>query len=190
VSTLHCPRCQVPLPVEFAGKEDLAPCPGCGALLQAEVFPALFRPPALVNAGEKVMIEGEASCFYHPRKKAVVPCESCGRFLCALCDIELNDQHLCPSCLETGRKKGKLVNLQNQRTCYDRMALGVSILALLLWPMAPIIGAVVIYLVVRYWKASLSLVRPSKLRFVAAFILGASEVAGGVLFYYYLFSHP
>ncbi len=66
--------------------------------------------------------------------------------------MELNDQHLCPACLEAGKKKGKIVNLQNQRTCYDRMALGISVLALLIWPLAPIFGAIVIYLVIRYWK--------------------------------------
>jgi len=188
VNALHCPRCQVLLPVEFAGKPDVAPCPGCGEKLQAEVFPALFRPPAPVNTGEKLMIEGEASCFYHPSKKAVVPCGSCGRFLCALCDVELNDQHLCPSCLESGKKKGKITNLQNQRTCYDRMALGLSVLAVPLWFFAPVIGAIVIFLVVRHWKSPMSLVRGSKTRLVIAAGLGAAEMVGSVIFYYYLFT--
>jgi len=187
---LKCSRCQTPLPVELVGRTDLTPCPGCGELLQVEVFPALFRPPAPVNAGEKLVVESESSCFYHPQKRAVVPCASCGRFLCALCDVELNDQHLCPSCLETGKKKGKIVNLQNQRTCYDRIAFGLSILPMpILWFAAPVIGAIVVYIVVRYWKAPLSLVRASRARFVIAIILGLTEVVGGTLFYYYLFTH-
>ena len=71
-----------------------------------------------------MLVDGEASCFYHPAKKAVLPCESCGRFLCAVCDVEMNGQHLCPACLASGKKKGRLKQLENRRTLYDSLALG------------------------------------------------------------------
>lgn len=173
----------------MAGQPELVPCPSCRELLQVDVFPALFRPPAPVNTGEKLVVEGEASCFYHPAKKAVVPCVSCGRFLCALCDVELNDQHLCPSCLETGKKKGKIVNLQNQRTRYDRMAFGLGMVAFVvppLWFIMPMTGAMTIYIAVRYWKAPLSLVTTHKGWFVAGAILGVVQIFVGVLFYYFM----
>src|SRR5438874_13754528 len=82
-------------------------------------------------------MEGEAGCFYHPQKRAIIPCAACGRFLCALCDVELNDEHLCPVCLETGRKKGKLTQLETKRTLYDSSALILSVLPIIcLWPLS------------------------------------------------------
>src|ERR1044071_2257196 len=112
--SVTCTRCESPLgPNNLSA---LAPCPSCGTPIEAEVFPAMFRPIAAAVRGENVVIEGESSCFYHPQKKAVVPCDVCGRFLCALCDIELNDQHLCPGCLQSGQKKGQLVDVERSRT--------------------------------------------------------------------------
>src|SRR4029453_12242931 len=62
-----------------------APCPACGTLLEVEVFPAFHRSLPAVAAAEAVLTDEEASCFFHPEKKAVVPCQACGRFLCLLC---------------------------------------------------------------------------------------------------------
>jgi hypothetical protein len=189
VNTLRCPRCQIGLPVALTGPPELVPCPGCREPLHVDVFPALFRPPPPVSVGEKVLIEGEASCFYHPQKKAVVPCASCGRFLCALCDVELNDQHLCPSCLETGKKKGKIVNLQNQRIRYDRLAFSLGIVPFLippLWFILPVTGIGAIYVVARYWKSPLSLVTGHKGWFIAGLVLGFVQIGVGIFLYYHL----
>src|SRR5947209_7072732 len=120
-----CGKCKTPLVETIFNLEDLASCPACGSRLQIQVFPALFRRLAPGRSGEAVMEESEASCFYHPQKKAVLPCEGCGRFLCALCDCELNGRHLCPSCLEGGRKKKKIKSLENHRVLYDSAALAL-----------------------------------------------------------------
>ena len=189
MNVLRCPRCQSPLPVEMLNQPGLAACPGCRESLHVDAFPALFRPPPPVNVGEKVVVEGEASCFYHPQKKAVVPCASCGRFLCALCDVELNDQHLCPSCLDTGKKKGKIVNLQNQRTRYDRLAFTLGCVPFLippLWFVMPVTGLGVIYVVIRYWKAPLSLVAGHKGWYIAGLVLAVAQIFVGSVFYYFL----
>src|SRR5690242_2965864 len=129
--SVACPRCEAVLPAESFNLSSLVPCPSCKAGLLVNVFPALNRPPAAVRASEVLLIDGEASCFYHANKKAVVACEGCGRFLCALCDVELNDKHLCPQCLEAGRTKGKIKDLQNHRMLYDDLALTLSILPML-----------------------------------------------------------
>ena len=105
--SVQCPKCQTPLLENAINSFGLAPCPGCQNLLQLEIFPALFRQNAPAQAGEGLLVEGESTCFYHSGKKAVLPCQGCGRFLCALCDCELNGEHFCPACLETGRPKGK-----------------------------------------------------------------------------------
>src|SRR5262245_64413079 len=108
-----CTKCRTPLSADMAKLATFASCPACGASLHIEVFPALFRRLAPGSAGEAVMLDGESSCFYHPQKKAVVPCAECGRFLCALCDCELNDQHFCPACLESGKKKKRITDLED-----------------------------------------------------------------------------
>ncbi|MDB6110843.1 MAG: hypothetical protein JWR69_2593, partial [Pedosphaera sp.] len=71
---VSCGKCKTPLAETVFNLEDLTPCPGCGSRLQAQVFPALFRRFTPGRSGEAVMEESEASCFYHPQKKAVLPC--------------------------------------------------------------------------------------------------------------------
>src|SRR5689334_13554458 len=97
--TVQCGSCSAPVPQSLFNQPDLAPCSQCGRLLQVEVFPAFFRPIAKGRDADPLLVDGEASCFYHPQKKASLPCDACGRFLCALCDCELHGQHFCPGCL-------------------------------------------------------------------------------------------
>jgi hypothetical protein len=175
--TVACTKCRAPLPPALYNAPELRPCPHCNARLQVEVFPAALRPPGPGAAGEAVIIDGEASCFYHPAKKAVVPCESCGRFLCALCDVEMNGQHLCPGCLESGKKKGKLKQLENRRTLYDNMALAVALYPLIFAPVTLISAPVALYIAIRYWNAPNSIVPRSRWRAVLAIIIALLEMA-------------
>src|SRR5437763_12452377 len=122
-SSVLCPKCKTPLPAMVLNQLDLTPCPACSVPLQVEIFPALFRRAAAGRDGEAVLVETESTCFYHPQKKAVLPCEACGRFLCVLCDCELHGKHYCPACLEVGRKKRKIKSLETERTLYDSLAL-------------------------------------------------------------------
>src|SRR5580698_3579478 len=126
---ISCPNCQAGLTDGNFNHPGLSPCPVCGAQLQVEVFPAMFRKTNPGQSAQPVMVEGESSCFFHPQKKAVVPCAGCGRFLCALCDCDFGGEHFCPACLEAGKSKGKIKAFDNRRTCYDGIAL-----ALALWP--------------------------------------------------------
>ncbi len=181
-ATLTCPKCQSPLVGGLFNLNALQPCPSCASPLQVEVFPALFRGPEAGATGEAITAEGEASCFFHPQKRAALPCEGCGRFLCQLCDVELNGQHLCPTCLDLGKKKGKLKSLENHRVLYDRAALLCTTLPLLLgiWPSAA--GAPIgLYLCIRYWNAPGDYVRPTKWRFIVAGILAVGEIIGWII---------
>src|SRR5437763_8952566 len=129
-----CPRAGMPWPENAINLEVPEACFSCGAQVLVRLYPAAFKRLEPGKAGEAIVVEGEASCFYHPAKRASVPCATCGRFLCALCDIELNGQHVCPVCLESGKQKGKLSELENKRTLYDSAALSLTILPLLMWP--------------------------------------------------------
>lgn len=157
---------------------EFAPCPSCGAPLQVEVFPSFFRKIAPGKSAEAVMLEGESSCFYHPQKKAVLPCDGCGRFLCALCDCEIKGQHFCPACLEAGKTKGKIKNLDNQRTLYDSIALALTIYPLLIFYFTIVTAPMALFIAIRYWKSPPSIVRRTKARFIAAITLALLEIGG------------
>src|SRR5262245_42568707 len=173
---VQCPECRGSLLDGVFNQSDLVPCPTCGVPLQIELFPAFFRRISPGRDAEAVMIEGESSCFYHPAKKAVVPCDACGRFLCALCDCELNAKHYCPGCLETGKSKGKIKNLENRRTLNDSTALMVAFV--------PFFGPPVsLFLAIRYWNAPTSVVRRSKWRLILAIILSVLQIIGWVLIF-------
>jgi hypothetical protein len=185
-SVLHCPKCGAALTESRANRADLSPCPTCGSLLQVEVFPALFRPKTPGRDGEVLLVEGEASCFYHPQKKALLPCESCGRFLCGLCDCELHGRHFCPTCLETGKKKGRIKNLENERTLYDSIALALAIYPLLIFYFTVITAPMALYIALRRWNAPRSIIHRTKIRLVLAIILASAQIAGWGLGLYFL----
>jgi len=179
---LHCPKCNTVLPDAVFNQDSTAPCPGCNSPLLVQVFPALFRKPQEGKAGETILVEGEASCFYHPQKRAVIPCAACGRFLCALCDVELNDEHLCPACLETGRSKGKLNQLENKRVLYDGLALMLSVIPLLcFWPVSLATAPAAIFFAVRSLKQPASILPRTRARSYIAIVLGLLQVVGWIL---------
>jgi hypothetical protein len=177
---IHCPKCKAALLNHVFNRDEFAPCPSCNSALQIEIFPALFRPAETGHAGDVIMLEGEASCFYHPQKKAVLPCEGCGRFLFALCDCEHRGQHLCPSCLETGRTKGKIKSLENKRTRYDNMAFLMAIIAFLppIIYLSFITAPATLYIAIRYWKSPFGLTQRSRTKLVIAALIATLQIAG------------
>ncbi len=183
---LACTRCGTVL-AELAGPTSGAlVCGTCGAGLHVAAFPALFRPLVAGQPGQAIVLEGEASCFYHPQKRAVVPCQTCGRFLCALCDVELNGQHLCPACLESGQAKGRLTELQKRYTLYDSVALTLAIAPLLFWPLTCLSAPAALYVAVRHWKTPLSILPRTKIRYLLAIVLATVTLVGWGLIIYAL----
>jgi hypothetical protein len=184
-SLVKCGKCQAILFPEHFNTGQFFPCPSCEAPLAIEVFPAILQTPSAA-APEPLLVQGQSSCFYHPAKKASIVCDGCGRFLCGLCDLELNGRHLCPACLETGQRKSKFKDLENTRVLWDHIALAVALFPLLcFWP--SFLGApYALYLVVRYRKAPCSITGKSNLAFAAAGVLGLLECAGWVIFITYL----
>jgi hypothetical protein len=177
-----CSKCQTALTSPtFYNADGLVPCPSCGSQLQVQLFPAFFREEVRGSKAENVLIEGESSCFYHPQKKAVLPCDGCGRFLCALCDVELNGQHLCPTCLERGQQKGTLKSLENHRVRYDGVALLIALAPLLIWPLTLITGPGAVFFAVRHWRTPTSIVRRTKVRYVMAIVIGLAETGAWVV---------
>lgn len=188
-SLVQCPECHAWLLDGVFNQAEMAPCPACGVPLQIEIFPALFRKIATGQGGETLLVEGESSCFYHPEKKAVRPCDGCGRFLCGLCDCEFNGQHYCPTCLELGRVKGKIKNLQNQRTLYGNIALALAVYPLLIFYFTLITAPTALFVAIRYWNAPGSIVHRTKARSVAAIIIALLQISGWGLLFIVLATH-
>jgi len=178
LGTLYCTQCNAAIPPEDWNREH-AFCAACRAPLAAFVFPAMVTDPARLSSGEALR-EGEAGCFYHPQKRAAVPCDQCGRFLCTLCQVEFLGQNWCPGCVETRRQKGKLSHLDAHRTLYDNIALAVAILpAFLIWPTI-ITAPVALFLSARYWRAPSSLLPRTKVRFLLAGAIAALQIAAWI----------
>ena len=182
-----CPNCSAPIsPAQFATAQFTA-CGDCGTPLLARAFPALLRPAPQGVSGERITDSGQAACFYHPHKTAHVPCDACGRFVCALCDVELHGQHLCPACIEAGRRKGSLTTLESRRMLWDNVALAVAVLPplLCLWP--AIVGApAAIFLAIFGWRKPRSVApRFTRLRLTLAIVVAVLALVGiGALIYF------
>jgi hypothetical protein len=146
------------------------------------VFNAFHTSPASGAAGETVRQQGQAECYYHPGKQAVIHCSACGRLLCSLCEIELDGHILCMRCIESGHSNQKIRSLENHRILYSNIALALSIIpALFVFPTL-ITGPAAIYVALRYWKAPGSIVKRMRWRSVLAIFFGAGQVAAWISF--------
>jgi hypothetical protein len=86
-------------------------------------------------------------------------------------------------CLEKGKTKRKIKNLENHRVCYDKIALFVALISMLfIWP-SLLSAPVVLFMVIRYWNAPLSIIPRTKIRFILAFGIACLQIGGWVLFF-------
>jgi hypothetical protein len=183
---LTCSHCGSSLPSGAPGIALLARCPGCGAESLVTLFAAFNRSAAPGQAPQRIIEEGKAACFFHPEKLATVPCDGCGRFLCALCDIELHGKHMCPACLEAGQQKGRLPALERRRMRYDQIVWSMVIVPLLPplfffvpWVTAPCALGLGLW----KWNAPPSLIANTRLRLVLGMALAVLELVGIALFW-------
>jgi len=176
---LVCSNCSSPIPADDWNRPH-AFCRHCRAPLTVLVFPAFFpktSAPALNNA---LLEEGEASCFYHPAKRAVVPCDQCGRFLCSLCQVEFLGQNWCPGCIEIRRQKGQLIALDARRPLYDNMVLSLAVApAIITAPMS-------LYLAAKFWRAPSSILPRTKIRFWIAVLFASLQTVFWIWLVLYL----
>ena len=181
VTVVTCPSCRNALPQAICNTGTLTNCPSCDIMLQAEVFPAFFKGTAVGQKAETIIEEGTSGCFYHEKKKAVTHCDVCGRFLCALCDLDIGGSHVCPACADAGRKKGNVTELETSRTVYDSAALTLAVGAFLVWPVAIVTAPAAIYFAMLSWRRPGSLVPRTRLRSYLAIMIALLQLTGFVL---------
>ncbi len=184
VRPLACTRCGAPLPQGPPGTAVLTHCPVCRAAQEVILFPSFNRSPASAPAAQLVVAAGEAACFYHAEKRAVVPCDGCGRFLCALCDVTLGDKHYCPACLQSAREPAKLGPVERGRVRYDQIVWSLLIVSLpfCLLP-APVTATGALGLALWKWRSPPSLVVNTHARLVLGMVLAAVEIAALIVFW-------
>jgi hypothetical protein len=174
-----CTKCSTPIPAEFVNTGKLQACPGCDAPLLLEVFPAAFRETAKGQGGEALLADTEASCFYHPAKRAAVVCAGCGRFLCSLCDLELEGAHYCATCLQAAQEKNKIASIENRRTLYDVIVFQLGLVGLLIFYFSPFTAPAAIYLTVKHWRSPQSIVRKrSRWRMIVGVSIAVLQLLG------------
>jgi DNA-directed RNA polymerase subunit RPC12/RpoP len=178
---IACAACSYPVPGEAWNREEGMRCRGCGNNVRVLVFPAIRRAHAGV-APEALQTETEASCFYHPQSRAAIPCQECGRFLCSLCELEVDGRHICPRCFE----RVALETVETRRPMYDTIALILATFpAVLFWP--AFVGAPwALFLVFRRWNAPGSVVPRTKIRFLLAALFALAELSFLVFIIYML----
>jgi hypothetical protein len=131
---LLCRRCRTPLKAETMNGERRGACRVCGTLTRAWLFSAFFRD-ARPAAPPTSAPDGDAVCFYHESKSAVVACDECGRFLCSLCELTIGTSRLCSSCLERQRSAGSHdLPIAVRVVRYDRIVLTIAMFSWLTGP--------------------------------------------------------
>lgn len=164
-----CPNCGgevVPVETETGWQS----CPSCASRLQACLWPAIRQ-----NTKAAVALSDQATCFFHPDKAFQACCQRCGRFVCALCDLQLGAEHVCPTCFERGRSDshagaGK-AEWRYRDVLYDSIALTVGWGWILFWPTIVAALPSVITLHVKFRKAPRAYLIPrSGWRFWAAYV--------------------
>jgi hypothetical protein len=175
--TIRCGVCSWPLPPESWNPESAVACPGCGTRTQVFAFPALAR----VHVGaapEAVGADTEASCFYHAQNRAESPCDECGRFLCRLCELDVDARRICPGCFSAGARGRKIQEVDTRRTMYDSIALALATFPVLLfWP-ALVAAPMSLYFVIRHWNSPRSILPRTRIRFYLAALFATLEIGG------------
>ena len=164
-----CPGCNGDIaPLET--RTGWQTCPFCQKRLQILLWPALRQ-----NTSATVAMPDQATCFFHPDKAFQACCQRCGRFVCALCDLQLGAEHVCPTCFERGRadsgqNAGK-AEWRYRDLLYDSIAVTIGWGWIIIWPVFVVALPTAIFLHIKYRKAPRSYLIPrSGWRFWMAYV--------------------
>jgi len=166
-AAVPCPNCGggvVPIQTGWQS------CPSCANRLQACLWPVIRQ-----NTKAAVALSDQATCYFHPDKAFQACCQRCGRFVCALCDLQLGAEHVCPACFERGRSDSSTgaskAEWRHRDVLYDSIALMVGWVWIIFWPTLVAAIPSVITLHVKFRKAPRSYLIPrSGWRFWVAYV--------------------
>jgi hypothetical protein len=177
---LPCPKCKRPLQEISWHDAGSGRCERCRTDFSFIGFPALTAEPARI-VPQAVLVSDHSTCFYHSENQAELVCESCGRFLCAVCAIEFVGRRVCPNCV--ARSKEQDVQAIEQRTLYGGIALGTAllpVLSIVFWPFTLFTAPTALGFVIFGWRRPRSLVNEGRTKLVIAGVLALLEIGGWV----------
>jgi len=164
-AALTCPHCSLDIPADSRWQT----CPYCQKWLAIRLWPIIRQNSNPVSA-----LSDQATCFFHPDKVFQACCQRCGRFVCALCDLQLGADHVCPSCFERGRNDSGPAGTAEWRyrdVLYDSIASTLGWGWIVVWPTIVVALPAAIFLHVKYRKAPRSYLIPrSGWRFWSAYV--------------------
>lgn len=164
-----CPSCGgdvIPVETEIGWQA----CPSCAQRVQICLWPTVRQ-----STNAAAALADQATCFFHPDKAFQACCQRCGRFVCALCDLQLGAEHVCPMCFERGRGDsgtgaGK-AEWRYRDVLYDSIAVTVGWGWIIFWPTIIVALPAVIFLHWKYRKAPRGYLIPrSGWRFWSAYV--------------------
>jgi DNA-directed RNA polymerase subunit RPC12/RpoP len=176
---LSCTKCWALLDISTVHSSAVLNCPACASAIDVSIFPSFFRGTQTAAAGELSATEDLASCFYHTTKRASVACSRCGKFLCALCSLEVSSEVWCPACLSNGATEKRVPALETRRTLWDTAALGCAVLPtifLVFFYFWIFTAPATIFLSIRYWSRPSSIIPRTKVRFVIAILIALLQL--------------
>ncbi|MFN0105260.1 MAG: hypothetical protein ACKV2U_24635 [Bryobacteraceae bacterium] len=165
-----CGGCAARIPPANWNQDYPAPCPMCSRDVAVTVFPVALRPPKAALP-ERVVTDGEASCYNHAANRALAACDACGRFLCALCDIDTARGHICPACFERNESAAL-----HERVNYDSIALALVTLPMLLCWLPVVTTPAALFFAFRFWRAPSPVFPRSRWRLWLTVIVAALQI--------------
>lgn len=148
-------------------------CSSCKSRNYVELFPAVKNE---IQKGERpeAALNEESTCFKHSANIAVAACDSCGVYMCKLCDLEIEDKHICPDCLKN--KPPKLKTTTQKTLLYDELALHLTIVPFIFIYAFIITAPMAVVMSILYWNKVDTPYERSHWRFIVAFTLGLLEI--------------
>ena len=175
---VRCEKCSARLAVNEL--DIFSRCPRCRTIQKVVLFAALEKEYEKGVEAEAVL-EDNAACLNHPDKAAAALCDSCGAYICNLCEIAVEEQHLCPGCFNNNFSK--IATLNKRTVLHDSCALNIAVLSILVWPISIFTAPFTIGWSLFYWNKVKTPYRRSKWRFVVACLLASIQLIGwGLLF--------
>ena len=182
-NTITCPRCSAPLTTPVFSNKSGSSCTYCGLKITGRLFPRFFKPSEEKPTNHDISSENESSCFFHPDKLAVSHCAECGRFLCALCELNIQDRIICPTCLDNLDKEKKVKTFTNRVTYWDSIVMSLAILPMLIWPFTFITAPLTLILIWKHFKDNRHHIIPrNRWRFYFAGLVAGTQIMGWAIF--------
>ena len=82
------------------------------------------------------------------------------------------------ACIEAGKRKRRIRNLENERFLYDNMALLLAVLPLFIFYITILTAPAALYLAIRHWSSPSSIIPRTKIRYVLAIVFSVLQIAG------------